>query len=469
MLTRFSKNIAVKLAALLFSLFLIVLIPFTFVIHEVISGFFFEREVEEMKQSVSHYSSMYEENGAVATTVLETLTAEYQDVYVFDESFQPTRHIGNNTNTFAAGVSPEERADIQSGSTVQREYTNDTTGNQYLVVGTALQAEGERTASIYLLSSQAAIDEEVQEVQRLITLAVIGTFLLAFGGILVLARRLSFPLLRMEQATRQIAKGELEIRVDHSSKDEVGSLGTAINDLARNLKQYRDARRAFLADISHELRTPITYIKGYAHILQEKLYDQEEDREAYLAILSKETERLHRLMEELFDLTQMDDGHLVLTHKRVAIAPLIRRIVDGFALPARQQGLEFHVDIEDELMVYGDELRLEQVFTNLLTNALRYTEKGNISIQGAYHQHHQPRITVMDTGMGVPDEELPFIFDRFYRVDKSRSREGGGTGLGLAIVRQLMHAHDGEIHVSSTPGEGTCFVLLFPSVDTEAT
>ncbi|SDW11004.1 Signal transduction histidine kinase [Marinococcus luteus] len=457
----FSGHITIKLAAILFSLFLVVLIPLAFVIHEVISGFFFEHEVEEMKQSVSHYESMYEENGTIATGVLETLTKEHQDVYVLNESFQPNRHVGQNTDDFISGIPDGEREEIQSGGMVEREYTDEATGEKYFVVGSLLQDGGEESESIYLFSSQSAIEAEIQEVQRLITLAVVGAFLLAFACIIILVRRITLPLLQMEQATRQIAKGELEVRVHHPSKDEVGSLGTAINDLAEDLKQYRDARRAFLADISHELRTPVTYIKGYSHILKEKLYDQKEEEDAYLTILSDEAERLNRLVEELFDLAQMDDGHMKLTKKHLALAPMLERIVKGFALPARQQGLELDIDVEEGLIVYGDELRLEQVFMNLMTNALRYTEKGSISIRGGRNSAHQPVITVTDTGIGIPQKELPFIFDRFYRVDKSRSREGGGTGLGLAIVKQLMHAHDGDIQVSSVPGEGTSFILTF--------
>ena len=461
-LRTFRKHIAVKLAAVLFSLLVVVLVPLTLVIHEVISGLFVEREVEDMRQSVSHYGSMYDENGTIATSVLETLTAAHQDVYVLDERFQPNRHVGDNTTAFAGEVSSEEQEEIRAGEMVERTYTDDATGESYLVVGRALQTNEEVTGSLYLLSSQSVIEADIQEIQRLMTLAVVGSFLLAFGCIIVLARRLTLPLVRMEQATRQLAKGELEVRVEHPSRDEVGSLGTAINDLARDLKQYRDARRAFLADVSHELRTPVTYIKGYSHILQEKLYDHAEDQEAYVAILSNEAERLNRLVEELFDLAQMDDGHMNFIHQRVAVAPLIHRIVEGFAFPARQQGLELYVDIEEELVVDGDERRLEQVVTNLLTNALRYTETGSISIQAFSNANQQPVITVTDTGIGIPEEDQPFLFERFYRVDKSRSREGGGTGLGLAIVQQLMHAHHGDIHVSSTPGEGTCFTLIFP-------
>jgi signal transduction histidine kinase len=457
----FSGHITIKLAAILFSLFLVVLIPLAFVIHEVISGFFFEHEVEEMKQSVSHYESMYEENGTIASGVLETLTKEHQDAYVLNSSFQPSRHVGENTDDFTSGIPDGERAEIRSGEMVEREYTDEATGEKYFVVGSALQDGGETLESIYLFSSQSAIEADIQEVQRLITLAVVGAFLLAFACIIILVRRLTRPLLQMEQATRQIAKGELEVRVHHPSKDEVGSLGTAINDLAGDLKQYRDARRAFLADVSHELRTPVTYIKGYSHILKEKLYHRKEEEEAYLAILSDEAERLNRLVEELFDLAQMDDGQMKLTKKHLAIAPVLERIVKGFALPACQQGLELNIDVEEGLIVYGDELRLEQVFMNLMTNALRYTEKGSISIHGGRNSSHQPVITVTDTGIGIPKKEQPYIFDRFYRVDKSRSREGGGTGLGLAIVKQLMHAHDGDIQVSSAPGEGTSFILTF--------
>ncbi len=267
----------------------------------------------------------------------------------------------------------------------------------------------------------------------------------------------------MEKAARKIAKGDLEVRVQVNSGDEIGSLAHAINDLAVDLQRYRDTRSEFLATISHELRTPMTYLEGYAKVVKEGLYDTVEERNRYLDIIHQETFRLSHLIHDLFELSKMEEGKSGLNLERIDLEEVIENVTLKAELKAREKGLEIKVDLQWGLpMVYADGLRMEQIVLNLVDNAIRYTEKGIITVHIKSANDNKLIIIIEDTGIGIPKHELPNIFERFYRVEKSRSREYGGTGLGLAIVKRLVELQGGTIEVSSEVNRGTRFTMTFP-------
>ncbi|WP_243855032.1 HAMP domain-containing sensor histidine kinase [Halalkalibacterium halodurans] len=271
----------------------------------------------------------------------------------------------------------------------------------------------------------------------------------------------------MEKAARQIAKGNYNTRTIQKSGDELGSLARAINDLAFSLQRVNEQRREFFANISHELRTPMTYLKGYSKVLREGRWKTEEERNQYLEIIDHEATRLTYLVDDLFDLAQMDEGRFNLEHKKVNINEIIKLVVKKTAYKALDQNLkiEYLCELSDkeDSIVLGDPLRLEQVLINLVENAIKYTKEGSITIYTVSNDENI-KIKVRDTGIGMEEDELPYIFERFYRVEKSRSRAFGGTGLGLSIVKQLIELHNGTIEVESTVGEGTEFTIILPKI-----
>lgn len=313
------------------------------------------------------------------------------------------------------------------------------------------------------IASKEGIQQSVQNVRSLLVLAGIGAFFLALGFTFVISRKLSDPLIQMEQATRKIAKGNLETRVQVISGDEIGSLAHAINDLALDLQRYRDTRSEFLANISHELRTPMTYLEGYAKVVKDGLYETEEERNRYLDIIHQETFRLSHLIHDLFELSKMEEGKIGLHLEWIDFVEVVENVTLKAELKAKEKGLEIKVDLQTDLpMVYADGLRMEQIIFNLMDNAIRYTEKGTISIQMKKVNSNEITFVIEDTGVGILQDELPYIFERFYRVEKSRSREYGGTGLGLAIVKRLVELQGGCIEVSSEVSRGTRFTMTFP-------
>lgn len=333
--------------------------------------------------------------------------------------------------------------------------------NIYYVVKPFME-DGKFRGGVIIFSSISELHAKMHDVRDWIIRTIIGAIILALIYTIFLSWRLSRPLVEMEKTTREISKGNLETKVRVHSSDEVGSLAKAINDLSIELNDYRINRSEFLANISHELRTPTSYLKGYGNIIKNKLYQTPEELEKYAGIIESEANRLAKLIQELFELSKMEEGNVQLYRQYVDIDDLVESVVEKVALKAQDSNNNIRMNVHPDLHdIYTDGLRLEQILINLLENAVHYTDGGDIEII-AKQDYKQILFIIRDEGPGIPKEDLPLIFNRFHRVEKSRARNLGGSGLGLAIVAELTKHLKGEIHVVSTLGKGTCFTLSLP-------
>lgn len=228
-------------------------------------------------------------------------------------------------------------------------------------------------------------------------------------------------------------------------------------------------RNDFLANVSHELRTPLSMVQGYSEALLDGIAASPEESKQYVQVIHEESVRMGRLVQDLLDLAKMQSGHLEMHFAIVKLNDLLNRVYRKFQSLARERGisLQLHVPSEDLMMDHGDEDRLEQVMTNLLDNAIRHTPSGKKVVVAAEKiiRDGKPwaKLQVLDEGQGIPEEDLPYIFERFYKADKARTREtNGGTGLGLAIVKNFIEKHHGDIEATSKVGRGTTFTLYLP-------
>ncbi|ASS75077.1 histidine kinase [Tumebacillus algifaecis] len=224
-------------------------------------------------------------------------------------------------------------------------------------------------------------------------------------------------------------------------------------------------RRDFIANVSHELRTPLAMMQGYSEALLDEFGDDPEQREELTNIILDETHRMRRLVNDLLDLAQLESGQFQMHEVQVDMGVLIRRVGRKFSTVAHERNVTLHVNVlqnSDPATVLGDADRLEQVFTNLLDNAFRHTPKGGMITLSLAREDSFLRIGVQDTGEGIPPDDLPYIWDRFYKVDKARTRSKGGTGIGLAITYNIVKSHHGDIVVDSVIGQGTAFNVLLP-------
>ncbi len=277
-----------------------------------------------------------------------------------------------------------------------------------------------------------------------------------------LSRRILAPVKALTTAARQFGKGDFSRRVDYEGKGEMGELASSFNSMAENLEKNEQLRRNMVADVAHELRTPISNLKGYLEAISDGIVKPDEDT---IHSLNEEASSLARLVGDLQELTLADAGKLKITVQPEDISHIVKETVLAIQAKAVNKELTITAELPHELpLVEIDAQRIRQVLNNLLSNAIAHTGKGgNITVTGR-QQDEKVFISVADTGEGIPPEHLAMIFERFYRVDKSRTRATGGSGLGLTIAKRLVEAHGGTIAVSSQLGKGSTFTFSVPII-----
>jgi len=275
----------------------------------------------------------------------------------------------------------------------------------------------------------------------------------------ILARKLTLPLRDLTQASQKIAEGQLEQEVKVTSQDEIGQLAEAFNKMSREVARVNASRRQMTADIAHDLRTPLTVIAGYIESMQDGVLQLTPER---LALIYKEIERLQNMVGDLRMLSQVDAGELTLHPQKIQPKALLDQAAALFQHHAKRYSVTIGVDVPDDLPeILVDEARMMQVLDNLISNALRYTpEEGQITLSGKLI-NGKVELNVQDNGSGIAPEELPLIFDRFHRADKSRHTDEGESGLGLAIVKALVESQGGKVWAESDSGKGAAFKMRF--------
>ena len=246
---------------------------------------------------------------------------------------------------------------------------------------------------------------------------------------------------------------------------EVRPQGTILvfHDLTR-VRQLENTRREFVANVSHELRTPLSLIKGYVETLLDGAKDDPELTSRFLKIIERHTNRLASLIEDLLTISRLESGRITLNLAQVELRPLAGRVLEELAAKAEPKKVTFENRVPESLTAWVDGDRLHQVLTNLLDNAIKYGRaEGRVVVSGRAAAAGEVEVRVSDDGPGIPPEARSRIFERFYRVDKARSRESGGTGLGLAIVKHIVQSHGGEVRVESTLGQGCSFFFTLPA------
>jgi len=285
-----------------------------------------------------------------------------------------------------------------------------------------------------------------------VTIALILTF--------VLSRRILAPVKALTHAARRLGQGDFSQRVHFKDKGEVGELAQSFNSMADDLERTEQLRRNMVADVAHELRTPLSNLSGYLEAVRDGVIKPDSDT---IRSLDEEASSLSRLVDDLQELSLADAGKLNLICQEEDISKLIKQAVAALQPQAEAKGLMISASLPDKLPpVSIDSHRIRQALHNLLENAVAHTNQGDSITITAWQQEKQVKISVVDTGEGIPADDLPNIFERFYRVDKSRTRATGGSGLGLTIAKRLVEAHGGQIEVESEPGKGSTFTLTLP-------
>ncbi len=291
-----------------------------------------------------------------------------------------------------------------------------------------------------------------------VTSVTVGLLAVVLGSLLF--RQITAPLGALSRAAGAIADGDLGRRVEVRSDDEIGRVAGSFNRMAESLAQADAQRQNMMADIAHELRTPLTVIQGNLEALMDGVYDLTPEN---IAAVHRHTVVLSRLVADLRDLALAEAGQLRLERKPISLAQVIAQVSEGLEAQAREKGVTLKIEASDALPpVEADEQRIAQVLFNLMSNALRHTSSGGTITTSAELRDGRVLASVRDTGMGIPPEDLPHVFERFYRADRSRARATGGSGLGLTIAKQIVEAHGGQIWAQSWLGAGSTFAFSLP-------
>ncbi|GGF90765.1 sensor histidine kinase [Paenibacillus abyssi] len=333
----------------------------------------------------------------------------------------------------------------------------------YFVTEADISSDGQTVGKVIMFSPTSPIRKAVATLNTtFIGVAIIGLVISAVLIYLV-SNRIVQPLLRIIHITKRISDGHHDWELTQKGTDEIAQLSKAVNQMSQNIQYYKQQRNQFLADISHELRTPLTYIKGYSELLNKDQIPDDQDRNKYLSLLHSQSIQLQRLVQDLFDLANLEQGSFTFECKRISVEKVILNALDLMAEPIQSASISLtYSPSPASIYVWGDERRLQQVIINLLENAKRYTNKDGTIHLATHNENNLCFIKVSDTGIGIPAKDLPHIWERLYRVDKSRSRVTGGAGLGLAICKEIITLHKGDISIDSVEGVGTTFTITLP-------
>lgn len=349
------------------------------------------------------------------------------------------------------------------GKIIADQWGNET----YIATESPILIDGDTKGSVYMFTESKMIKNVLSQLGNQFILSGIVAIVLTILTIFILTRLITLPLVRMKEATEKMSQGQLDVTLGYERNDELGQLESSIRKLAQDLEKLKQERNDFLASIAHELRTPLTYVKGYAEIAnREGISD--EDRKHYLLILKEEAGHLATLVGNLFDLAKMDQNQFSIKKQKVRLCGLIQQIVEKTNPLLAEKGIQLNIHCDTDMTTMVDPERFQQVILNLMDNSIKYSGSSSTITISAKEMKKWIQVTVEDEGEGIPKNHLPYIFDRLYRVDKSRSRKLGGTGLGLSIVKEIIEEHQGTIEVESTVGKGTKMIIqLKKAVDHE--
>ncbi len=323
---------------------------------------------------------------------------------------------------------------------------------------------------IYIIDNRETMrDLNAQLLQIIVEALAVGLVISIFLSLL-LAKTMIAPIQELTHAAEKVASGDFTDKVENASKDEIGVLTRTFNDMAEqledtldDLKRSEQMRREFVANVSHELRTPITGVKSYAETLAADPDMPADTRERFLGVILNESDRMTKIVQDLLTLSRFDAGSYEFSFDYFSFETSVRDVYNAVRMEAQAHHHEFTAEIEPGIpRIRGDKARVEQVLMNMVSNAIKYTKDGGRIAIKAGVRGGEVWCSVKDNGIGIPKEDTQKVFDRFYRVDKARSRESGGTGLGLSIAQEIVVRHGGRIDLKSRVGHGTTITVWLP-------
>ncbi len=470
--TLFKKYLRITLSIVLASFLLLGMVMLVFVSQ------YWESEKQTLLRKNAEYMSRMAQSAAVyneeekryeLSNNMEMILYGFSenidaDIFITDQYGERILGTYTNSNTETdRKVDPSIVRQVMLGGGYEAQGTlSGVYRETYYIVGEPVVVDNVPVGAVFVASSIQSLSSYRMEVLRMFLLAAIAAFMVTFCVVWVFSYQLVKPLRQMSAAARSFGEGDFSIRVPVTSSDEIGELATAFNNMAASLASGENMRRNFIANVSHELKTPMTTIAGFIDGILDGTIPPE--REAYyLRTVSQEVKRLSRLVRTMLDLSRIDSGELRLRPARFDLTNTILVAMLSFEKPIEEKHLEIRgLENAESLFVDGDPDMIHQVVYNLFENAVKFTNPGGYIEVRVEQGSDRTTVSVRNSGHGIEPDEIRMIFDRFYKTDKSRSQDKNGMGLGLYIVKTIIHLHGGEISVSSIVDQYTQFTFWIP-------
>jgi len=330
-------------------------------------------------------------------------------------------------------------------------------GTQSMLIGLPVYILGELEGAFLIEFPLVAVENTVDILKRqlfyMIAILLFASLILSF----ILSKSFTKPILDIIKVSEEMAKGNLNSRVEVSSQDEIGKLAKTINNMGLGLTKTDQLRKDLIANVSHELRTPLSLIKGYAETIRDISGDHPKKREKHIQIMIEESDRLSRIVDDILNLSQLQAGYIQINKSPFMLNELLEYVIGKYEIEKGKKEVTICLEKEEDVLVEADEEKIEQVLYNFINNALNHSNPGGIITISALSKEDVVRVQIINTGKGIPEDEIKYIWDRFYKIDKSGQRNIAGTGIGLAIVKSILEAHEFDYGAESQLGTNTTF------------
>ncbi len=420
---------------------------------------------EVVKKTVSITEEMDKTNFIELNEGLEKISVNYNamiDIFDAKGNINPVGEFASMPmfRNVALNMLPDIlKGDIKTERTVHPRFNS-----EYALIGIPVKANSNLLVGIIVYLPLNPVRETAALLKKQLIYVSVLVLLSSIAISYYLSRMFANPILKINAAAEKMASGDLAVKLDIRSEDEIGRLAATMNFLAFELSKIDQLRKDLIANISHELRTPLSLIKGYAETIRDVTGEAKEKRLKQLGIIIDESERLGKIVDDILNLSQMQSGYFALNMEGFRIDRTLDRVMSRYELIAEKLRIKMDFVNPGHLMVLGDENRIEQVLYNLMNNALNHTpEEGLITVK-ALEKEGFVKVEISDTGSGISQEDLKHIWDRYYKVEKSGVKRHIGTGLGLAIVKSILESHNSIFGVISKEGQGTTFWFELPEV-----
>lgn len=345
-----------------------------------------------------------------------------------------------------------------SGSQIYEVFQNEGFGTTELIFGCVLSKRTATTPGylIFIDASLEPISSTVEIIKEQFVFITMITFFIALFITMLLSTRLSVPFTHITASAHRLAAGEYSTRFEAGSYLEIDQLADTLNYAANEISKVESLRNELIANVSHDLRTPLTMIKAYAEMIRDLSGDNPEKRSEHLEVIINETDRLSELVSSLLELSKLQSGNMSLKREHFSCGEFLRDVMAKYKLLSEQKGFEFVLETDDDVILFADISKLQQVMYNFINNAVNYSGESKKIIVRQRNLPSAVRIEIRDFGVGIEKEKLPLIFDRYYRDERTK-RDVVGTGLGLSIVKEILELHRFRFGVSSEVGNGSTF------------